>query len=441
MFGKPLSELRIVAILGTLVSRGLSTVLSFALLLVVARLLSVEAYGEYAFLLSIVMGAGLLATLGQTFVLVKYFDEDLPSQAGVNPALLHGASRYMLLGSALVLVSAGMFWLLDQAASWGNWSYWPQGIGLGVLAVLALGAMTFQWAEYWQARYRAEGRFGLALIPRENAWRALAIASLLAVWLLPMFAPVRAMIDAGSALAIVMVCLAICIAPQWWVAVCNASPEVDPFVQPKGENRRFALNTAMNAIAQHTEAIIVGLVLGFAELAVFYVVLRITMLLYLPATSIETVAAPMIANALRGDDHARTQRLVGRFSAATFLLATFGGLVLLFVYPFILQLFNSELEATFAFVAVMVATASIQSFFGIGTGYLMIGGGEAFFLAYRTALHLVYMIALAIGGLMFGLLGVAVVMAIYILIESALAWWWCRKHLSLDITAWSALRR
>lgn len=441
MFGRPLAELRIFAILGTLLSRGLSTILSFVLLLVVARLLSVEDYGQYAFLLSVVMGAGLLATLGQTVVLVKYFDEDLSAQAGVNPALLKRASRYMLYGSVLIVVSAAIFGLSERAAPWLGWIEWQPHYSAGALVVLALGSIAFQWAEYWQARYRAEGRFGLALIPRENAWRALAVTCLLAIWLLPAFSELRNMLRANEALAIVMACLAICILPQLWVAVRTASPAQEPFEQPRGENRSFALNTAMNAIAQHTEAIMVGLVLGFTELAVFYVVWRIIMLLYLPATSIETVAAPMIANALRGDDHERTQRLVGRFSAATFVLATSGGLVLLLIYPFILQLFNSELEASFAFVAVMVAMALIQSFFGLGTGYLMIGGGEAFFLAYRTILHVIYMVALAIGGFVSGLMGIAVVMMINITVESLLAWWWCRQNLSLDITALAALRK
>ncbi|MEO0636091.1 MAG: hypothetical protein AAFY73_05530 [Pseudomonadota bacterium] len=436
MFGKPLSELRIVAILGTLVSRGLSTVLSFALLLVVARLLSVEAYGEYAFLLSCVMGVGVLATLGQTVVLVKYFDEDMASSEGVNPALLQRASRYMVLGSVVLLMGGVSVWLASVIA--------PQVVPLDLtpaaITVLVLGSIAFQWAEYWQARYRAEGRFALALIPRENAWRILAIACLLALWLLPAFESVRNMLTAELVLGVVMAFLVISISPQLWVAVKSRTTPQLSFDQPKGENRRFALNVAMNAVAQHTETIIVGLVLGFAELAVFFVVFRITMLLYLPATSIETVAAPMVSNALRGDDPVRTQRLVGRFSAITWLLATVGGAIILVIYPYILFLFNAELEAPFAFVALMVTMASVQSFFGLGTGYLMIGGGEAFFLAYRTIFHVIYMVLLAAAGLAFGLIGVALVMLILIVAESAMAWWWCRKNLGLEITALGVLR-
>jgi O-antigen/teichoic acid export membrane protein len=424
------SEARLASIIGTLLSRGLSTVLSFGLILVLARALSPEEYGRYAFVFSVATALGIILTLGQTTSLIKHFREDSGLEDSVNASLVSQNVRWMGIAA---LLAAGIGFLA--------WIFQVEILGLtpAKWALAAFFAVVFQASEYLQSWFRARGRYTMALVPRENVWRILAILSLLAVVISGYE------LDSVSALLLVTLALLIAISPQMlsfgreFASRLGREKRTETLDTRPGENRSFGFNMLMNAVSGHIETIMVGLVIGFSELAVFFIVLRITMLLYLPITSIETVALPMIANALRIGDKARTQRLMAMFGGLTFGLALLGGIVLFFIYPFVLNLFNPEFSAPATVVLLMIATAWVQSFIGVNTGYLMVSGGESFFLAFRTVLLVHYCAGLALFGALFGIVGVAGMMLVFMVAESGLTWWWCRKHLGLDISAFSAL--
>ncbi|MBO6510764.1 MAG: oligosaccharide flippase family protein, partial [Roseibium sp.] len=72
----------------TFVSRGLSTIFSFALIFSLARVLAAEEYGLYAMLFSIGSALGLVLTSGQATLIVKHFNREDPPGDNINRRLI-----------------------------------------------------------------------------------------------------------------------------------------------------------------------------------------------------------------------------------------------------------------------------------------------------------------------------------------------------------------
>ena len=422
-----LNRIKPIKLLQSLVSRGLSTVFSFLLIFVLARLLSPEEYGLYALLFSIGSGLGLTMTVGQTTLLMKHFRADEAIASPINMQLI----RENLLWLTVSLVLIALICSLLVASS--------EMVSPAAVLVVFLFASLFVLSEYAQSYFRARGRILTALLPRENVWRPIATAGLLLAGLGGLA------LSGVSALLIVTLCLGLIVGYQiavmatecgrGLVTVPGSKSEPAPRATWRQESTYFSLNTLMTAVALHIEVLIVGLVLGLEEVALFFLMMRLTALLNLPAVSMETVAFPMVSERLRKGDTDGAQKLLAMFAAITFALCLIGVAVLVPLGPHIIALFNPELGGSSLLMGLMALTALIYAYFGLGTGALMLGGGERFFLIYRSILYVFYGAALALFGYIWGLEGIALTMAGGILIETLLAAWWCKRNLGIDISA------
>ena len=417
----------------TLVSRGLSTIFSFALIFSLARVLSAEEYGLYAMLFSIGSALGLVLTSGQATLIVKHFNREDPPGDNINRQLISHNVVWQAVALALVWVA--------------GWLVWATGVGqlspIAILAVLIFSSV-FLLSEYFQSYFRARNQLKLALVPRENFWRPFATVL---VWF-SVFLGVS--LGGATALLLVAACLAVAVIYQSFFFVRDArrrsetgAASSDETASPSNwdkESIYFGLNGFMTAVALHIEVVIVGFVLGLEEVALFFVLFRLAMLLNLPQISMETFAMPMIAERMREGDRKEAQKLLSAFAAVTFLLSLAGAAVLVPLSPYVVKLFNPEFEVSGLLMLAIASQTVVMAFFGLGTSTLMISGGERYFLLYRSVLYAIYAVSLVLFGWIGGLMGVALTMTGFVLIEHMLAAAWCRRKAGVDITATGAIR-
>jgi len=417
----------------TLISRGLSTIFSFALIISLARVLTAEEYGLYALLFSLASAIGLVLTAGQPMLVVKHFHrQDRPGDRNNQRLIAHN-----LLWQSTAI---GIVWLLGFLC----WAFGLGGFSPEAILVILMFASIFLLGEYFQSYFRARNQLKLALVPRENFWRPFATC---VIWLT---AFLGMSLGGTEALALVGACLALAVGIQAVFFIRDAASrysEAAPHLEapPRGtgwtrESVYFALNGLMTAVALHIEVILVGLVLGLEEVALFFVLFRLAMLLNLPQMSMETFALPMVAERLREGDHHGAQQHLSAFALITFLLSLIGAAILVPLSPFIVWIFNPDFEVSRLLMLAIAGQPVVQAYFGLGTGTLMISGGERFFLIYRSALYVLYAGALVLFGLLFGLMGVALTMTGLILIEHLFAASWCARNAKISISAGSALK-
>jgi O-antigen/teichoic acid export membrane protein len=411
-------------------SRGLSTVFSFLLLYVASQLLSLQEYGLYVFLFSAGSALGLMFGLGQPMVLIKHFRAAETCASRHNASLVRGSLR-TTLASVAALALLGV---LSYTAS-GALPAPYNGFHLA-----AAFAAVYVLSEYLQSFFRVRAQFWLALVPRENAWRPLASLALLA--------GAGAGLSWGGASAFVVVgaSLLVAILPQLGLFLRQTADAWRRNAAEIGGRRRrlwrregvyFFAHTGFAASAAYLETVVIGLVVGLGEAAFFFLVTRLTMLLNLPGVAIETIGIPRIAEKFRRNDRAGAQDLIATFSMIAFALSFLGGIVVLAVSPVLLELFNPAFTEHFEVVVIMTLSVVAHAFYGIGTGALMVGGGERYYLSYRTVLFAPYIVCLVGSGWIAGLDGVAVTSLAFVLIENVIAARWCRRVKGVDLRATS----
>lgn len=414
-------------------SRGLSTLFSFLLLYVASQILSLDDYGLYVFLFSSGCALGLVASFGQPMVLVKNFRAGEACHSRHNVSLIRGSAR--VTGAAVVVLG-----LVGGIAFSARFALPVPYDGFYLVAVFAA---VFAVSEYLQSFFRVRAQYWLALGPRENVWRPLASLALLAgsafslSW------------SGADAFIVVGASLLVAILPQLGVYLQQTARVWRSPDSLFGENRRrlwrregvyFFAHTGFAASAAYLETVIIGLVVGLREAAFFFLVTRLTMLLNLPGVAIETIGVPRVAEKFRRNDRQGAQDLIACFSLIAFVLALCGGGVLLLASPTLLGLFNPAFTEHFEVVVIMTLSVVAHAYYGIGTSALMVGGGERYYLSYRTVLFGPYVACLVASGWVAGLDGVALVSLAFVLIENVVAARWCRRVKGVDLRA-SSFRR
>ena len=411
-------------------SRFGSTFLSFLVLLVASKLLTIDEYGLYVFLFSIGSALGLIAVLGQQILVVKHYRRDAPAGDALNGALLRVNALWLAGGcGALAVAAAGA--LLFRSHLPHPYEY---------LWVALLFAAIFAASEYLQNYFRIHGRITLSLAPREIVWRSASAAGFC------LAAGAGLLSGGAAAMAVVTLLLGLATAYQiahffkdegtaWLKAEGRPAPR-----EWRAETGYFIANNVLNSAQAYLETIVIGALLGLDKAAFYFVALRIAMLLTLPVTAIDTVGIPLIAARFQQGDRAGAQKLIGKLSLGAFCISLFGALCLAIVAPFVLYLFNAEFVQHSDVLVVLCALAVGQAFFGPGSWLLMIGGGERFFLIVRLVLFVVYLGLLYVSGVTFGLIGIAAAGLVFSLASNYAAARWIAGAWGIDNMATAFFR-
>ncbi|WP_051242313.1 lipopolysaccharide biosynthesis protein [Stappia stellulata] len=411
-----------------LFSRGLSTLSSFLLLYVASRVLTLPDYGLYVFLFSAGSALGLFIGLGRPMLLIKHLRGGDTCTSAHNRALLRASLLWVGGAGAAILAFGGVLYMTaPELPSPYNALY----LTAGFAAIYAV-------SELLQAYFRVRENFWLALVPRENLWRPLAAAVLVAGVVLGISWSGRTAFVAVSLALLVSIAVQVVVFLRQSSGVWTLSRATELRGRLRAWRREgafFWAHTGFAAAAAYLETVLIGVVIGLEAAAFFFLVTRLTMLLNLPSVAVETFGMPRLSEKLRRNDRAGAQQLAVTYSFVTFTLALLGSVVLLAIAPYVLVLFDPSFSGNFDVLAVMAASVVAHAFFGVGTGMLLLAGGERYYLIFRTLLFVPYVGCLVVSGQLFGLIGVAVTSLAFVLIENVIALEWCVRKRGIDLRA------
>lgn len=411
-------------------SRMASPVLSFAVLLMASRVLSIEEYGLYNFLFSVGSSLGLILVLGQNVLLLKHFrSNDGPDHAALNRNLLFMNMKWIASGIAVMLVAAAAVQLFAVDV--------PHQYD--ALPIAFIFACVFAISEYMQYYFRVRGNIGLALTPRENIWRILSLIAL------PLAAYAGLLTSGARAMEVITVLLAVVVGYQAYRLI---GIEGFGFVKDKAsgldaetrsswtqESLFFTANSFFVSAALYLETILIGIFLSLEAAAFYFVAFRLAALLMLPVTIIDTIGVPMVSAKLQERDVPGAQRLVSLLSAASFVGTCLAYGFMMLIGKFTLSLFEPSFAEHYEVLAILCLAPLTHAFFGPGTNLMMIGGGERYFLAMRSAVFAVYVAALVVMGIYLGMAGVAVAGLVHGLAVLMICRNWTLKHVGVDTMA------
>ncbi|WP_051241693.1 lipopolysaccharide biosynthesis protein [Stappia stellulata] len=417
----------------SLFSRFGSTVLSFAALFGASHALDTAEYGLYIFLFSVGTSLGLIFVLGQPVLLVKHFrlKDHVPGET--NQALLRVNALWLGFGIGIQLLAAMSVWIFSARLS----------APYDSLPIAFLFGAVFTVSEYLQNYFRIHGRIVMALVPRENLWRLLTAVTL------PALAYAGLLVSGAAATEIVTGLLVLTVGFQAISFVKHeglaflsrraARGQVVPWRRWNAETLNFSANGFFNAASSYLETILIGIAIGLEVAAFYFVAYRIAMLLTLPVLAIDTVGIPLISAKFQENDRPGAQKLVAMLSAGSFALAAIGGVMLYFLGPFILHLFDPAFVEHFDVLVLLSLAAISHAFFGPGTWLTMIGGGESYLLRMRSIVFVVYLGLLYVLGRQFGLDGVAIAGWAQLVIVHLLSRRWVMRTWQVDNMATAIL--
>ena len=393
-----------------------------------SKLLDTKEYGFYIFLFALGSAGGLIFSGGLPLILIKYFRGEETQEHAANKSLLKRLAHWQCRWLFLAAVFCGAIALFNPAFVEGRpWVALP----------LFLFVASFAIGEFLINYFRIQKSVFWALMPRENIWRSLSALILLAILIS------GHPIDGGLVFTLVSGCLVLCIAVQsiaffkWeglgWLR--GRPKQEDAAHITRSEASFFSANVLFNSMASYLETLIIGLVIGLEEAAFFFVALRLTQLLLLPVSAMDTIGVPMVSRKFQDKDISGAQHLVGIFSAASFGLSVIGGMGLIVFGPFILGLFKPEFLDQFHIVILMSVGAIIHAWFGTSSNLMMIADGERYYLWTRCVLIAFALVGFLVLGPLYGLAGIVGTSLVIGTTEHIVVWLWTRKNLQVDVMA------
>jgi len=317
---------------GTFVLKVAYAGLSFAAMVVLARILGTTGYGVYAFATAWVALLGLFAIIGFDRLLVREIAR-LPSQAGWRPVrgLLRRSNQIVALASitlAAVAAVIGGATLGDEFRS----TFW---IAMLLVPVLSLSLLR-------QAAMQGLNRVVLGFVPE-----TLVRPALLLVLVAVAYLAIGDALDAPEAMALTVV--AACVAFGLGAHLLRRSlPAEMHGVPPEYRTRDWLRSAApltvlgaMGLIDTHTGTVMLGAVEGPDSAAVYAVASRSAEFIALVLLAVNAPLAPAISRLYSSNDMTRLQETVTR-TARTTLALTLPVAAVFMVFPtLILQLFGS----------------------------------------------------------------------------------------------------
>ena len=414
-------------------SRISSTLLSFCLLWIASQALPTNEYGLYVFLFTVGSLVGLTMPLGQQILIIKHFHADDHERGQTNQHILHTNAVWMCIGQAILIALAMVIWSLSN--------HLPTPYNS--LHIALLFAAAFALGEYFLNYFRVVGKIGTSLLPRENVWRALsALAIGVCLW-------AGYSLNGEQAASLVMLLLFAVVGYQgvvflrcegWRWARRNHRPTREQSKVLGRESVFLSLNTLLNACESYLATILIGLVIGLEAAALYFVALRIAMLLSLPLSAIDTINIPRISAQFQANDREKAQKLIGLHSVLAFGMAFVGFVGLALIGGFILSLFDPAFGDSKIILLIVALQVMTDAFFGPGSWLLMIGGGEKILLKARLVLMACYVALIGCLGFLFGLIGVAIAAILLNLATNIFVTRWTMRHWGVDITATAAFR-
>ncbi|MEO6014288.1 MAG: oligosaccharide flippase family protein [Devosia sp.] len=401
--------------------------LTYAMYVILARLMGVVDYGYFAFGLSLATILAIGANFGQQTAILRYWPEEMvagrPGKA--LEALRSGGAITFIAGGTISLALLGVSAITDAVD--------PNPV-LHLYASAAL-ILPLALAEYWSSALRAQGSVWTALTPRDIVWRLALPLFVVGLY----YSGVT--LSGWAALLLTAVVLGLSLALQYRLAranryeIASGTQALRTYWTAHGKSSRsFFLGTVLDSAALNIDIIFVGLLVAPAAAGVYFNAFRTAGLLTLFMFAITLVVAPMVSRHYHAGERRQAQAITALCAWAGFVfsLVVFAGFVLF--GDQILSLFGSGQEDG----KLILILLSVGLLFDAATGpsriVLMMTGHERDYVRiFGSIVFAGMLIQLAVIPL-FGLVGAAIVnMATRITAQLAIAFF-ANRRIGLDTT-------
>ncbi len=394
----------------------------YLMFVVMAKLLSPDEYGKFAFGFNLSIVIGTIAGLGATTAIMRFWPEyDVKGET----ALAYGALK------------AGTFWVAVASAI--------SGLAVIVMAPLLAGLTASEdtthimmtgllgpaiaFSEYAAAVLRAKGLTFWSLAPRDVLWRAgFPALAVFAAWS-------AGTLDAGTAMFLGAGLLLSITALQGLYALRQFGkgppPQYDWPLWRKATSAMWGASILF-ALVQQFDVVIAAMFLSPAETGAYFAAQKTASLLTLFLIAGNLVGAPMIAGRFHAKDWAGLQRLCAMLSIGI-AVPTAAGMI--FVAAFgheLLGLFDPSFEAAYPILIILAAAAAFDALAGPTGYFLQMSGHEAIYLKIM-ALTYAGVIALQFSlAPHFGAIGIALPTALGVIVWNAFSIIYLRRHTGVD---------
>ncbi|MGQ4272595.1 lipopolysaccharide biosynthesis protein [Terrihabitans sp. B22-R8] len=388
-----------------------SAALNYAMLIVLARLMSVDGFGLYGMIFSAFTLAAAFLTLGQPVLVLKSIPEYTATD---DPARKKGI---IFFGIAVIAGASALFLVLLALAHAAG--LLPAFLRNNAL-LIAFGGLTIVYAasDYTCNLLRALGHPYQGLAPRDILWRLLTIAGALALSRSGLVEPFEILLVLGLGLSVLV---------GWqfwrvWQIVRRTLPD-----RPRYEPRTWRVSSVWMAIGSMlfvasltVDTVIVGAFLGAQDAAVYFSAARTAAISSLLLVGLRLIAAPVFAQLHYGARPAELRsriEMVYGLSAAT--AALFGLLGYIFA-PQIMQMFGADYADGVVPFRILLIGLALANAGGMSSSILESTGGERLNAMILLSTQSVTAIAIAVAASKFGLHGAALAKAAGVAIEAML---------------------
>jgi O-antigen/teichoic acid export membrane protein len=398
--------------------------LAFVLQIVLARTLTVEGYGAYTYALSWVIVLSLPATFGFDNLILREVPDALKwADLGRLKGIVVFSHRIgLLLGSVLGLLLIVVALAAFQAEPLLLKLFIYGGVLLPIWALTLLR----------QSVLRALKRAALSRFPE------MVIRPLIILLLLGCLWGVSIEIDAVWVIFLMFVASLIAYGIGKRLQY-RALPEGFDSFEPEFQRKAwlkagalFLFVSGTHVLLNEIDKVMLGYLTGMEGVARYSVAFRIAALSLFAQQSVNTIAAPLIAEAYASKSKEELQRTVSSAALLTASASVLIVLVLALSGEWVLGLFGAEYIASFSALMILML-GNVVNFACGPVGYLLIMTGHEKDQAKILFVSMVLNILLNIPAIIYGgFIGAAIVTASITGSRNIVAWWIARRRLGVN---------
>jgi O-antigen/teichoic acid export membrane protein len=333
--------------------------LSYVMFVALARLLSPEEYGRFAFGLNLAIIFAALGGMGFSVGIMRYWPKYLVDKdyAGAKGVVLVGFGAALVLGLVVTLAAIIVSTILD---------------GFNIATALAVGllGLAIAWGDYSSNLLRGQGSVVVSMLPRDVLWR--------------IFTPLGAYFILKSGFGLtgtttVLVCaIVLLVLTAWqgwliWHNVVATTGAIEPrfdFSALKESLVPLWVSSIVYALIQQFDVVIVGTLMTKADAGAYFAAQKTAALLGLVVIAGGMVTAPTMAALYHAKKLSELQSLCRNLAMAIAAVTLAGFVFLAFTGKILLGLFDANFVSAYPILMIIAFGSVIDAISG-PNAYLM----------------------------------------------------------------------
>ena len=402
-----------------------SAAAAYAMLVVLARLMSPEEFGRFAFGLSLALTLSLVFSFGLPVASLRFWQQHrVKNQPALARSFIAHGAYAVTLGAAACAI---LFFVIASTVTGGDASY---GTEYWFVLALLIGLMAV--SEFVQSSLRADGVIIRSLAPRDVGWRLLVIAISLIV------AGMTLSFSAESALWIAVACLLAITLPQLLFAKrrlgirrgdFRAQTEWPTWIRSTWPMWGSAI---LIGLIQQFDVVLLGLFLGPEQTGPYFAALRTASLMTLLLFASNMVAAPLISKYFHSADRDRLIRMSRILVIGITVPTILGFLALVLFGDWLLSVFDPAFADAYGLLIVLSAGFALTALGGPVNYFLQMVGYEKHNLKIQAGIYAAVVTLQCVLVPTIGAMGAAIPNAVGAAVATVWAVLLLRKRIGID---------